>query len=119
MRPDLLRTLARIALAAGAAGSVLLTLYAGRHNPSRLLITLFVLWVLSPFIGLIGALAISSRWPAPSRTTLHVVTLLIALGCFAIYPIAKNAFAFLVVPAVAWLFIAGLALVSARQSNLR
>lgn len=46
-----LRAAAMIAAAVGAVGSVGLTLYVGRHNPSRILISLFLIWVLSPFVA--------------------------------------------------------------------
>jgi hypothetical protein len=48
---SLLRAAALAAVLVGAVGSVAFMLYAGRHNPSRLLMTLFTLWVLSPFVA--------------------------------------------------------------------
>ena len=47
-----LRVPARLVLVIGAASSVALVVYAGRRNPSRVLIGLFVLWVLAPSVGL-------------------------------------------------------------------
>ena len=55
VRPEgrgLLRTTSVIAVVVGAAGSVSLTVYAGRHSDSLTLKVLFALWVLSPFLGL-------------------------------------------------------------------
>lgn len=57
-RPDggllgLLRAVALIAVVAGAGGSIGLMLWAGHRNPSRLLIVLFAIWVLSPFVALV------------------------------------------------------------------
>src|SRR2546426_9004798 len=57
---DLLRAGARIAVVAGAVGSVGLTLRAGRSTP-RLLLVLFVLWVLSPFVALAWQTWVASR----------------------------------------------------------
>lgn len=106
------RAVAMIA-AAGAVGSVGLTLYVGRHNPSRILLSLFVIWVLSPFVALICASAVSKRWPILTRAALCGVTLVLTLGSLAIYgdvafgpARATPAFAFLVVPLASWLLIA-------------
>ena len=102
-----LRTAALIAVVVGAVGSVGLTLHAGRHNNSRLLLILFALWVLSPFAALVVANVISKRRAVQS------VTLLITLGTLAIYgyvalgpPRAKTAPVFVVVPPVSWLLTA-------------
>jgi hypothetical protein len=109
----LLRRTALIAALAGAAGSVGLMLRAGHRNPSRLLIALFALWVLSPFIGLAWANVVSKRWSDPTRATLYSVMLVLAIGSWAIYGAlvfgllrAKIGFLFLVVPAASWLLIA-------------
>ena len=108
-----LRAVAIIVAVVGAVGSVALTLYVGRHNPSRILLSLFVIWVLSPFVALVCASAVSKRWPVLTRATLYGVMLVLTLGSLAIYgdvafgpARATPAFAFLVVPLVSWLFIA-------------
>src|SRR5690242_19448141 len=78
-----LRTAAMSAVAAGAVGSVGLTLRAGRSTP-RLLLILFVIWVLSPFVALAWANLASKRWSVPTRATLYCVTLVIMLGSLAV-----------------------------------
>src|SRR5213593_1516455 len=107
----LLHAVARIAVVAGAAGSVGLTLRAGRSTP-RLLLVLFVVWVLSPFAVLAWANMVSKRWSVPTRATLYGVTLAITLGTLAIYgnvvlPPAGSprAFVFVIVPPGCWLLI--------------
>ena len=80
----LLRTVARIAVVAGAVGSVGLMLRAGRRTP-RLLLVLFVIWVLSPFVALAWANMVSNSWSVLTRATLYCVTLVLTLGSFAIY----------------------------------
>ncbi len=109
----ILRSAALIALLAGAVGSVALTLYAGRRNASQLLMVLFVLWVLSPFVTLLWADVVSRRWTVLTRSTLYSVMLVLALGSPAIYgvnafkpPKAQAAFVFVVVPLASWLLIA-------------
>jgi hypothetical protein len=109
----LLRRTALIAVLVGAAGSVGLMLRAGHRNPSRLLIALFALWVLSPFMAVAWANVVSKRWSDLTRATLYSVTLVLTLGSWAIYGAlvfgllrAKIGFVFLVVPAASWLLIA-------------
>jgi hypothetical protein len=109
----LLRAAALIAVLAGAAGSVALMLHAGRRNDSRVLLVLFTIWVLSPFVALVVADVVSKRWSVLTRATLHSVMVVLTLGSLAIYgdvalgpPRAKTAFAFVVVPAASWLLIA-------------
>jgi hypothetical protein len=82
---DGLRRASRIALVVGAAGSLGLMLYAGRHNKHLLITALFIVWVLAPFAGLALADRLSPRWPATVRRTLQVVMLLTALVSLVIY----------------------------------
>ena len=113
-RPDggflgLLRAVALIAVVAGALGSVGLMFRVGHRNPSRVLLILFAIWVLSPFMALILAHTVSKRWSVLTRATLYSVMLVLTLGSLAIYggvllrPPKKAAFAFLVVPFGSWL----------------
>lgn len=115
-RPDggflgLLHTLALIAVVAGAVGSGGLILRAGRSTP-RLLLVLFVIWVLSPFVALAWANMVSKRWSDLTRATLYGVTLVITLGALAIYGAvvlppagSPRAFVFVVVPPGSWLLM--------------
>ncbi len=73
------------ALLAGALTSAALTLYVGRHNPSHLLITLFLLWILVPFAALFVAQTKSPRWTSLTRTTLSALSILIPIVSVAIY----------------------------------
>lgn len=103
---SLLRTIALTMELAGAAGSLGLTLHAGRHNDSVLLIILFAAWVLSPFVALLVADMVSKHWPVLTRVTLYCLMLVLALGSLVSYsavlspPGAKPAFVFLVVPLI-------------------
>ena len=124
----LLHAAALIAVLAGAVGSVGLMLRAGHRNPSRLLLVLFALWVLSPFIALVLANMVSKRWSVLIRVTLYTVMLVLTVGSLALYgdvalgpPRTKAAFVFVVVPAASWLLIAIVvpiaALISGRPSR--
>jgi hypothetical protein len=115
-RPDrgflgLLRRVALIAVVAGAIGSVGLMLWVGRRNPSRLLIVLFAIWVLSPFVALLLANMASRRWSVITSATLHSLMLVLTLSSVVIYgnvvlrPRSTPAFVFIVVPLGSWLLM--------------
>jgi hypothetical protein len=117
---------ALIAVLVGAMGSVALTLRAGQRTP-RLLLLVFVVWVLCPFAALAWASAVSPRWAVLTRATLFCVTLLVTIGSLAIYgglvqrPAGTaNAFLFVVVPPVSLLLaaiaVALVALLSRKRS---
>jgi len=105
---------ARVAVLIGALGSVGLTLYAGRQNSFLLLTAAFAIWVLSPFVLIILAGSISTRWSSPARMALDGSALVVTLISLVAYtvrvirpPRAQAAFVFVVVPPVCWLLIAG------------
>jgi hypothetical protein len=119
-----MRVAALIAALAGATGSVALMFHAGRHNNSRVLLILFALWVLSPFMVLILGHVISKRWSLLTQAALQRVTLVLALSSLAIYgnialgpPRAKTAFVFVVVPPASWLLTAIVVAIAARRSG--
>ena len=121
-----LRTAALIAVLAGACGSVGLMLRAGRRNDSRILMLLFGIWVLFPFVAAFLAHVFSKRWPVVTRATLYAVMLALAVGSLAIYGdfvfghlTAKAGFVFLVVPFASWLLlgIVGAMVISGRRSR--
>jgi hypothetical protein len=104
------RAAGMVAILAGAIGSVGFVFYYGQRNPSRLLIVLFAVWALSPFVALFAADRRSARWPPQTRATLYGVMLVIAAGSLATYanaalgpPRAQGAFAFVIVPPLSWL----------------
>jgi hypothetical protein len=104
-----------LALLIGIAGAII-SLYfmfnAGRNQPSAVLIILFTLWVLSPFIGLLLLNNISKRWIVSVRETLYWLAIIMTILSVAGYsgtfnPFeTKNAFMFLVIPFVSWVIIA-------------
>jgi hypothetical protein len=120
-----LRAAARIAVVAGAVGSLGLMLRAGRSTP-RLLLALFVIWILSPFVALAWVNVVSQRWSVLTRATLYCVTLVLTLGSLAIYgelvkrPTGSaNAFMFVIVPPASWLLMAIVVPIAARISRRR
>ena len=107
------RAIALVATVACAAGSVGLMFRASQHPP-RLLLVLFTIWVLSPFVALFWANIVSKRWSAVNRVTLYCTTFIVTLGSLAIYgrlidvkPAGSpNAFLWVIVPPSAGVFAA-------------
>ena len=125
--PGLLHAVALTALVTGALGSIGLMFWVGHRNPSRVLLVLFTIWDLSPFMALLLADMISKRWSVITRATLHIVMLVIALSSLALYgnvvlrPRSQPAFMFLVVPLGSWVLmmivVPIVALISGRLSR--
>ena len=114
-----LRATALIGLVAGGVGTLALMLYSGRNAP-RVLVVLFAIWVLSPFLALAWASVIAKSWSVLTRTTLYSAMLVLAIGSLAIYGAdamrpraAQAAFVSVVVAPASWLLI-GLAAALAR-----
>jgi hypothetical protein len=124
-KPGVLRAIALVVLLVATLASLALTVDAGRRNSSMLLVTLFALWVVSPFVGAVLANSISKHWETSARTTLYMVMLIFSLGSVAIYanvvfgpPRPQPAFYFLMTPAASWVLLAinlVLGVVSARK----
>ena len=107
----LLHVVALAAVVLGAVGSVALMFWVGHRNPSRVLLSLFIVWDLSPFVALLLADMVSKRWRVLTRATLHIVMLVLALSSLALYadvvlrPRPQPAFRFIVVPLGSWLLM--------------
>ena len=107
-----LRRLALIAVLVGALGAAGFLLRAGQRTP-RLLLTILLLWVLSPFMAVVLADLVSKRWAILTRATLYGMTLVVTLGSLITYVNdalrprkAQAGFVFVVVPLVSWVLIA-------------
>jgi hypothetical protein len=107
-----LRSVARAALIAGAAGSVVLMMRAGSRQRSLALIMLFTGWVISPFLALAIANIRSARWQPMTRSALYGAMIGVAFISLSVYalqallPGMKAGFIYLVVPAACWVLIA-------------
>jgi len=118
-----MRIVALIVLLMGVIGSFCLVLYNGRNNKSILLISLFVLWVLSPFVAFLIADKVSIRWTDTIRKTLYIIILALTLVSLLSYsglliPAGtKTAFVFLVVPLISWVVIAIFILIARSKSK--
>jgi hypothetical protein len=124
----LLRTAALIAVVVGALGSIALFLRQAQRAPV-LVVVGFIVWILSPFVVLSWANAVSTRWSMGARAAVYGVTLLLTLASLAVYGQvvdvaprgAANAFRFVAVAPASWLLIAIVvplaALVSTRRGR--
>ena len=98
---------------AGATGSLIFTLQAGKNNTSVLLISMFLIWVLSPFAGMFLFAAIERLWPRNATRLLHFLMIVLSGVALMFYshfleiPRLKPAFIYLAVPAVSWLALIG------------
>jgi hypothetical protein len=97
--------------AAGALGSLDLTILAGKNNTSLLLMTMFCGWVLSPFVALFAGIWRSKLMD--NRTQIYlaalvlIITTLSLLGYAGLFdgPGTKHAFVFLAIPVICWLLL--------------
>jgi len=119
-----MRTAARIALIAGALGSLGCTLYTGRNNSSFLLMALFALWVPSPFLALGVVDFVLKQRASTIPSTLYYGMWILALSSVAVYgksvlmpPKTAAAFVFVAFPFISWLFIVVVGLIAALQSR--
>jgi ACR3 family arsenite efflux pump ArsB len=115
------RVFRRAVLVAGAAGSIILMLIAGRRNPSWILRLLFAGWVLSPFVAAAFADVLSERRPEFWQRSLHVAMVVLTVASLAIYgymafghPSVKLGFVFLVVPFASLLLMVVIAAIAIR-----
>jgi len=102
-----------IAILVGVVGSVALFLRASqRKGPPPLLIVLFVIWVLSPYLLLVAARLFAKRWPPRSRSWIHLAAVvvaalsLVAYGAVALGPSEPKTAVFVLVAPVCWLITA-------------
>ena len=108
---SLLRLMAIIILFAGGVVSAWFTYDAVQGNHSVLLKTLFLVWILSPFLALVRLYSISGHWSAVRRGLLYNLMLFVSLVSMVAYsgewnlPAMKPAFLFLATPLFCWLMI--------------
>jgi hypothetical protein len=119
----LFRLAALIVVFVGAVGSLALMFYTGRRNNSRILMLLFTLWVVSPFVAAALADRISKAWSVTIRATLYGAMLVLSLGSLVVYAAdasmairGKAAFVFLVVPPTSSLLAAAAVAIAALMS---
>ena len=107
-----LKRVASVITIAGAVISLGCMFVVGRHQKSLVLMALFTVWVLAPFVALIYAHELSQNWTVNRSTALYTFMLLLTLFSVAIYatvafgpPRPQQARFFLMVPSASWLLI--------------
>lgn len=124
-RTDRLRTSTLWLGILGAIFSLVMVIYGGRNNKSILLISLFIVWVVSPFIALLLSNRASEGWPVLFRTVLYSLIVIVTMGSFVAYggllhpQGTKPAFVFLVTPLLWWVLIGIYFLIFFINSNKR
>lgn len=94
-----------------ALGSLYLTILAGLDTNSVLVLTLFIFWVLSPFIALSIFNIRYRHWPLLFRMILYSLMLVLSTGSLIAYSgmvspaYLKPEFVFIAVPLFSWLLI--------------
>jgi hypothetical protein len=103
-----LRAISLVALVTGALGSRGLWVHAAKHPPP-LIIVLFVVWVLSPFVILGIGHVVAKRWAPNTQAALYWVTLFATLASLVIYGddavahrTSHPAFVYVAVPPASW-----------------
>jgi hypothetical protein len=98
-------------LFAGGVVSAWFTYDAGQGNHSVLFKSLFLIWILSPFLALVRLYSVSGHWSAVRRGLLYNLMLFVSLVSMVAYsgewnlPGMKPAFLFLVTPLFCWAMI--------------
>ena len=103
-------------------GSLACTFYAGHLNRSLLLVSMFAVWVVSPFVGFLSVLRIAGRGSTQTATFLQAIAMilsaaaLILYAAFALYSQQHNAAApFLLLPAFSCAVVAAMLLYARRR----
>jgi hypothetical protein len=93
---------------------------AGKNNNSLLLRSLFIVWVLSPFVMFF--IAIRKKWQVAAQRFFYWAMIIITIIASISYsglikiPQTKNAFVFLVMPLLLWIFLI-IAFIASRRSD--
>jgi hypothetical protein len=102
----------RLTIAVAAIGSIVPMLIVGHRQRSVILMAMFFVWVLSPYVGLWLLNARARAWNPSGRRTLQYATLSISLAALGryvwvlIWPLkAQPASTFMIVPFVQWIAI--------------
>jgi hypothetical protein len=111
-RASSLEPVVRLTIAVAALGSVVPMFIVGHRQRSVILMAMFFVWVLSPYVGL-GLLNARARaWNPSGRRTLQYASLVISLAALGryvwvlIWPLkAQPASTFMIVPFVSWIAI--------------
>ena len=113
-----------LVLVASAVGALMSMFTVGHRQRSVVLMAMFTVWVLSPFVALWLINGKARRWDPPAGSGLEYATVLISLAALGRYvwvlirPVEHQpASTFMIVPFASWVAIAVAAGVARRQSR--
>ncbi len=114
----------RLSIVASAVGALVSMFIVGQRQRSVLLITMFVVWVLAPYVALWLLNARARAWNPSARATVAYASVLISLGALAryawvlVWPLAAQpASTFLIVPFASCVAIVVAAAIAMRSSR--
>jgi len=119
---NILQTTALTTLFAGTIGSLYFMLNAGSNQKSIILVGLFTVWVMSPFVGLFVATRFTKRRTGKVNSLYYLTMFVLSIFSLTAYsgiltpPQTKPAFNFLIVPFLSWLVILTNLFISYRQN---
>jgi hypothetical protein len=117
----MLRTVALMATSCGALCSLYFVINAGKNNNSLLLRSLFIVWVLSPFVMFF--IAIIKKWRFATLNFFYWMVIIMTIISLVSYgglikvPQSKNAFVYLVIPFLLWMLLVIAFIAARRLSN--
>lgn len=108
---ELIKKFSLITLLIGCLGSLYFVIYNGRNNKSIVLVLLFIMWVLSPFIGFMLLIRNLNYESGIIYKATNIFIIFISLASLLLYsglllaPGAKLTGFFLIVPLISWFMI--------------
>jgi len=112
-----INTVVLVTLLIGGAASLFLMFITGHNNKSVILMTLFTIWVLSPYLALFG----THQKNMVSTKQLNYLAPFISIGSSISYTISyfstdkTPAFIYLLIPFISWLLIVIVIVVSKKK----
>jgi len=119
---NILRATALTTLFVGTIGSIYFMLNVGSNQKSIILIVLFTIWVMSPFVGLFFATRLTKRRTGNLNSRYYLTMIVLSIFSLTAYSgiltptQTKPAFNFLVVPFLSWLIILSIIFITKRQN---
>jgi hypothetical protein len=119
---NILRATALTTLFVGTIGSLYFMLKVGSNQKSIILVVLFTVWVMSPFVGLFVATLLNKLQSGIINSRYYLTMIVLSIVSLIAYSgiltptQTKPAFTFLVVPFLSWLIILTIIFITKRQN---
>jgi hypothetical protein len=113
-----------LVLVTSIVGAMVSMFAVGHRQPSVILMAMFFVWVLSPYVALWLANVRAADWNPPPRRQLQYATVLISLAALGrylwvlVWPVVHQpASTFMIVPFISWLVVAMVITLTERQAR--